>query len=95
MEKKIILEKPTEEKLAALGVANWSTWECEVSAFDWEYADEEMAYVLEGKVTVRTASEEVSIQKGDLVTFPKGLQCHWTVIEPIRKVYRFNIYKDF
>ncbi|MEW6328302.1 MAG: cupin domain-containing protein [Thermodesulfobacteriota bacterium] len=25
-----------------------------------------------------------------MVTFPRGLKCTWTVIEPIRKVYTFK-----
>jgi uncharacterized cupin superfamily protein len=27
------------------------------------------------------------IEKGDLVTFPKGLRCRWKVLEPVRKHY--------
>jgi uncharacterized protein len=47
--------------------------------------------VFEGRVTVETAQgEKVEIEPGDLVTFPRGLQCIWTVHEKIRKVYRFG-----
>jgi len=87
---KIKIEKPTVDEIKQLGVNSWSSWGCEVSAFDWTYSAQEQAYVLEGKVMVKTAEEEVEINKGDLVTFPKGLSCTWNVIEPIKKVYTFN-----
>ena len=88
---KIEKEKPAPEKLEELGTAGWSPWECEPSSFPWEYDERETAYVLEGRVTVSTSDgESVEIGAGDLVTFPKGLQCRWTVHEKIRKVYRFG-----
>ncbi|MDD5085187.1 MAG: cupin domain-containing protein [Candidatus Omnitrophica bacterium] len=86
----IKVEKPNEAQLKALGVDKWSPWSCEPSSFDWEYTCNETAYVLEGKVRVKTAKGEVEIKKGDLVTFPKGLACTWNVIERIRKVYKFS-----
>ncbi len=33
---------------------------------------------------------KVEMEPGDLVTFPKGLKCTWTVHEIIRKVYKFG-----
>ncbi|MDD5005343.1 MAG: cupin domain-containing protein [Candidatus Omnitrophica bacterium] len=84
---KIKIEKPTEARLKQLNVKSWSPWECEPSVFDWEYDCDESAYVLEGRVKVKTSAEEVEIKKGDLVHFPKGLKCSWNVIEKIKKVY--------
>ncbi|MBU0634122.1 MAG: cupin domain-containing protein [Candidatus Omnitrophica bacterium] len=86
----ISVKKPTPEELDELGIKNWSPWECDISIFDWEYSDRETAYVYAGKVKVRTDSGEVSIEKGDLVTFPKGLKCTWKVEKPLRKVYKFG-----
>ncbi len=86
----IKITRPDEEELKRLGIDSWSTWECEPSTFDWEYSDKETAYVFEGKVKVKTPSDEVEINKGDLVEFPEGLKCTWTVIERIRKVYKFG-----
>ncbi|MFH1753507.1 MAG: cupin domain-containing protein [Candidatus Omnitrophota bacterium] len=86
----IKIEKPAPEKLKTLDIDKWSPWECEPSTFDWEYDDIETAYVFEGKVKVKTSSGEVEINKGDLVTFPKGLKCTWHVIEKIKKVYKFG-----
>ncbi len=87
---KIKIEKPTQEKLKKLNIDSWSPWGCEVSVFDWEYSSDETAYILEGKVKVKTPSQEVEINKGDLVTFPSGLKCTWNVLEPIKKVYTFS-----
>jgi len=88
---KVKVEKPTKEKLQKLGVDSWSTWECDVKKFDWQYDDNETFYVLEGKVkVVTTEGEEVEFGKGDLVTFPKGVKCTWDVKEKIRKHYNFG-----
>lgn len=86
----IEVKKPSDEELKELGVDSWTPWDCDVSTFDWEYSCDETAYVLDGKVKVKTESGEVEINKGDLVRFPKGLRCTWSVIEPIRKVYKFE-----
>jgi len=87
---KILIKKPTKEEVDKLGLDSWGSWECEPSTFDWQYDSDETAYVFEGKVKVKTAEEEVEINAGDLVTFPKGLKCTWNVIETIRKKYTFN-----
>lgn len=88
---KIKIERPSKEKLDSLRVNRWSPWECEPSTFDWEYDTDESAYVLEGKVRIKAEDgQEVEINKGDLVCFPKGLRCTWNVIEKIRKVYTFK-----
>lgn len=87
---KIKIEKVSQDKLNELGIEGWSKWACEPSTFNWQYDEEETAYVFKGKVKVKTDFEEVEINGGDLVTFPKGLKCVWEVIEPIEKVYTFN-----
>ena len=84
-----IERNPSKERLKELGVEKWSEWTSPVTKFDWEYSGTEMAYVYEGRVKVKTDIEEVEIKAGDLVTFPDGLKCTWTVLEPIRKVYHF------
>lgn len=88
----IIVEKPTAEKLASLGVTNWSTWSKEVSEFPWTYSSQEIAYILEGEVTVtpNDGSAAVSFGAGDLVTFPVGLSCTWHVKKALRKHYQFS-----
>ena len=86
----IQVRKPSPQELKELGVDTWSPWSCEPSTFEWEYDEDETAYVMEGRVTVQHAGGETEINAGDLVVFPKGLQCVWTVHETIRKVYTFK-----
>jgi uncharacterized protein len=89
--KDIKIVRPSKKELEKLGVKSWSPWESEPSVFDWEYSGTEVAFVLEGRVKVKTESgQEVEIKGGDLVTFPKGLRCTWQVLDKIRKVYRFE-----
>ncbi|MFX0133085.1 MAG: cupin domain-containing protein [Candidatus Hodarchaeota archaeon] len=83
-------EKPSKDDLEKLGISSWNNWGCDESVFDWEYDDEEWAYVLEGNVVVKTSTGEVEINAGDLVKFPKGLKCTWDVKKKIRKVYTFK-----
>jgi len=87
---KIGVEKPDLKKLEALGVKSWPVWTKEVSVFNWHYDEPEVCYFLEGDVTVKTADSEVSFGKGDLVTFPKGMDCTWQVKKAVRKHYRFG-----
>jgi len=70
--------------------ADWSVWECAPSSFDWQYSDQEKAYLYEGKVIVKTSEGDVQIQAGDFVVFPKGLECSWEVLEQVKKVYKFE-----
>ena len=84
---KIIIEKGNKKKMEQQGVFNWPAWECTPSIFNWHYDQEESCLILEGEITVKTAHEEITISPGDFVTFPKGLDCTWTVSEPVRKHY--------
>ena len=87
----IIVSKPSKDELDRLGIDKWSSWDCDPSEFDWQYHDKETAYVFKGKVVVTTDDgRKVEIGKGDLVIFPKGLKCHWKVIERIEKVYKMG-----
>jgi uncharacterized protein len=87
----IKVEKPSAMTLAALGVKQWPTWSKEVSTFTWQYSSTEIAYILEGEVTVTPSNGvPVSFAAGDLVTFASGLDCVWEVKKPLRKHYRFE-----
>lgn len=89
---KIIVEKPSAEKLAELGVTGWPIWNKEASKFTWNYASQEIAYILEGEVTIipNEGGEEVNFQAGDLVTFPQGLSCTWNIKKDLRKHYHMG-----
>jgi hypothetical protein len=88
--KRIKIQKLSNEQFQNLNIKDWLSWSCEPCAFDWEYSETETAYLFEGKVRVKTETEEVTIQAGDLVEFPSGLKCTWNVIELVRKVYKMG-----
>lgn len=91
MSKITVEHNPDQAKLDKLGVADWPTWSKEVSIFPWTYGEQEVAYVLDGEVTVTpNGGEPVTFGKGDLVTFPAGMACTWEVKRPLRKHYRFG-----
>ena len=87
----IKVEKPTDEQLQSLGVKQWPTWSKEVSKFPWQYDSTEIAYILEGEVTVTPkGGAPVSFGAVDLVTFARGLDCVWEVKKALRKHYHFD-----
>ena len=86
-----IVHEPNEELLHELNVFEWPIWSKEVSEFPWSYDLEEMCYLLSGEVTVTPkGGEPVFIQKGDLVTFPRGMDCTWKITSSVRKHYTFR-----
>lgn len=87
---KIEVKKLNDDEIEQMGIRTWPIWTKEISTFDWYYDSQEMCLFLEGKVIVKTDDGEISIGKGDFVTFPEGLKCVWNVIEPVRKHYHFN-----
>ena len=91
----IIIEKlaKDDERLKRMGVFSWPIWEKEVSTFDWHYDETETCYILEGKVRVEPkgeAGKPVEFGPGDLVKFPRGLDCVWKVEKPVKKHYNFG-----
>jgi len=88
---KIDIEKPTNKDFETKGVLSWPIWEKEISRFDWHYDSTEECFLLEGKVVVETEDgDQVAFEKGDFVTFPKGLSCIWDIKVPVRKHYNFK-----
>ena len=86
----ITVTKPTEEQLKKQSILSWPIWEKEVSTFGWRYDQTEVCYFLDGEVEVEIAGgKKVSMGKGDLVTFPKGLECTWCIKSDVRKHYNF------
>ena len=69
---------------------SWKTWSCKPNNFDWEYTQEEHCYIIEGKATIETDTQTITIEPGDYVVFPKDLKCHWRVHQFTRKHYSFR-----
>lgn len=87
----IIEHHVSPAKLDVLYVDDWPVWEKEVSEFDWEYDKQETCYIVEGKAIVTPEGKDaVTIGRGDMVIFPKGMKCVWKIIEPIEKHYSFD-----
>jgi uncharacterized protein len=81
----------SEAELTKLGVRDWPIWEKEVSRFPWTYDSSETCFLLEGEVVVTPKQgEAVTFGKGDLVTFPAGMQCTWDIRQAVRKHYSFD-----
>lgn len=87
---KVHISKPSEEEKAELGVESWGEWGCSKSTFPWEYDEKETCYIIEGEIEVATDQATYHITAGDLVVFPKGLQCTWRVKKNVRKYYKFG-----
>lgn len=86
---KIEIKKPAEEEIKE--AKSWPVWEKEVSEFPWEYGEDEVFLVVEGKATVTTEDgEKVTLCKGDYVKMPRGLKCTWNIEEAIKKHYNFG-----
>lgn len=86
-----IENNPDALRLQKLGVSGWPVWEKEISEFPWSYDEKETCYFLEGDVVVTTEEgNRVTMGKGDLVTFPKGMTCKWKIVKDVKKHYKFG-----
>jgi uncharacterized cupin superfamily protein len=85
---KIEVRKPTEAERKT--AAAWPIWTKEESTFPWHYDEPETCLILEGEALVKAAGSETDFKAGDLVKFPQGLDCVWTVKKAIRKHYKFG-----
>jgi uncharacterized cupin superfamily protein len=90
--RKIKIEShPDAARLSKLKVDGWPEWEKASSTMSWNYVEDEVSYILEGRaIVVPEGGDPVEISKGNLVTFPSGMSCVWTIVEPIRKRYRIG-----
>ena len=86
--KDVVVKKPSDEEAAQC--KTWPVWEKEASSFDWQYTQVETCLLLEGEVTVSDDEDSVTFGAGDLVVFPKDLECVWKITQPVRKHYNFS-----
>ena len=87
---RIEIDQLDREELEEMDVFSWPIWEHDEDKFEWYYDKTETCYILEGEVTVTTEFESVTIEAGDFVTFPKGLECVWDIQSAIKKHYKFE-----
>lgn len=82
---------PNAEQIDSLNVKTWPIWEKEESEFPWTYDAAETCLFLEGEVVVTPqGGEPITLGKGDLVTFPRGMSCTWKIVKAVRKHYTFE-----
>ena len=86
----ITVTRLNEKEILEQKIRSWPIWTKEISRFDWYYESEEACLILEGEISVETASGEFHIQAGDFVVFEKGLRCTWNVTRPVRKHFQFS-----
>ena len=91
-ELQILLERnPSPMKLEVMGVYDWPIWRKEASRFAWTYQQQETCYILRGRFSVTPdGGESQHFQRGDLITFPQGMQCTWEITEDVEKHYDFQ-----
>jgi len=79
---------PDDDTLKDMGVYDWPIWRKEASTFSWTYQQQETCYVLRGKFSVTPEGGETQhFKRGDLIIFPQGMQCVWTIEEDVEKHY--------
>ncbi len=86
----IIVKQLAEQEIEEKKIRSWSIWSCEVSEFDWEYDERETCLILEGEAELTTKDGIIRIKAGDYVEFPRGFECRWSVLKPIRKHYNLG-----
>lgn len=86
----IIIRKPSQDEIANCSI--WPIWTCAPSTFDYSYDDNETCLILEGNAAITSVDGEICrrFAAGDLVIFPKGLDCVWKVESAVRKHYNFG-----
>ncbi len=87
----LVVRNPSQKQLDEIGVPQWPIWTKEASEFPWTYDEPETCYFLAGDVVVTPqGGAPVQVGCGDLVTFPAGMSCTWSVRSAVRKHYRFG-----
>ena len=77
----------TGDRLLAGGV-----WGCTTGSFDITYGWDEMAYLLEGEVTIQQPSgEKLQVSQGEFFFVPKGTVTHWIVTKPVKKIFFLRV----
>jgi len=73
----------TADKLVSTGL-----WSCTPGKFRWEFAGDEIVYLLAGEVLVSdSAGNTMTLRPGDIAEFPRGTTAVWDVRKAVRKVF--------
>jgi len=89
------LPEATAHPMATHGLEMWvdgeksaGIWQCTPGQSYWEQHENEVIYVLAGRMTVTPdGAEPTDIGAGDIAVFPTGWKGTWDIHETVRKVY--------
>lgn len=85
------ISRPSQEEIENLRLTSWKYWDCLPTSFEWEYDEQETAFLLEGSAEIILENGETfMISEGDLVYFPQGLKCKWKVLTSLKKRFVNN-----
>ncbi len=67
---------------------SYGGWECTAGKFQWVFGWDEFVHIQEGEATIQEeGGKTVTLRRGDLAHFPKGMKTVWTVPNFVRKVF--------
>jgi len=70
------------------GAQEAGVWECTPGPSRWSLGDNEVVYILSGRMTVTPdGGEPTEVGPGDTAVFPRGWAGTWQIHETIRKLY--------
>lgn len=78
----------TKTELESLKCESWPTWSSQAKTIKAAYNKTEVCYVTEGEVIIRHALGAVTVEAGHMLILPKGLDCTWQVVKPVKKHYK-------
>lgn len=89
------LAEATDGAMAVHGVELWADgarsagiWQCSPGPSYWRQDENEVIYVLSGRMTVTPdGGESLEVGAGDIAVFPLGWTGTWVIHETLRKVY--------
>jgi uncharacterized protein len=89
------LDEATDVPMAVHGKELWvdgarsaGIWQCSAGPSFWRQDENEVIYVLSGRMTVTPeGGEPLDVGAGDIAVFPLGWTGTWVIHETLRKVY--------
>ena len=89
---KVLIKSPCSASvIIKYGIKNWPIWECDRSNFTRHYEEKEICLIIEGEANIKTeGGADFFIKSGDLVEFPQGLCCEWSITKSIKKHFRLG-----
>jgi uncharacterized protein len=89
------LEEATGDPMSTHGIEMWTDggksagiWQCTPGPSYWAQNENEVIYLLSGRMTVTPdGGEAEQVKAGDIAVFPIGWKGTWDIHETVRKVY--------